>query len=284
MAESQGTPRLPTPHPQAFAEFPPCSEVSMTPAERRRTLLRMTDVLIDIGANEGQYGAWARKLGFKGRIISFEPQQATCEALSRAARGDDLWEYHRVAIGESDGELELHVFTDSTMTSAFSPTPNLLRSFPESVETGTEIVPMRSMLSLWPSLNCAGQRVFFKADVEGYELAVLRGAGAVLRDVAFMELELSLGDTFLGAPLIQDVLAFLSDQGFSVLALEQNHADEYDTGQMYMVDGIFRRDEPHLGPNPSTGRISGPGQTPGGITAATSPPHRPGPAAEANDA
>lgn len=229
------------PVPQTSPEFPPCGEIPMTPAERRAVLLRDIDVLIDVGANEGQYASWFRSLGFQGRIISFEPATAAFAILARAASGDERWECHNVALGPEDAELELHIARDSTMTSAFQPTAQILRIFPDAAETGTERAPMRSLKSLWPSLGCDGQRIYLKIDVEGFELAVLRGAGPVLGDVSFLELELSLAPSFGDAPLIQELLTFVDGRGFSVFAFELNHGDDHTTGQMLVIDGIFRR-------------------------------------------
>ncbi len=73
--------------------FPPCSNRSMTPAARRRLLLREIAVVLDVGANEGQYGSWVRSvLSFPGRIISFEPSNRTFNTLACAASGDTKWE------------------------------------------------------------------------------------------------------------------------------------------------------------------------------------------------
>jgi hypothetical protein len=69
---------------------------------------------------------------------------------------------------------------------------------------------------------------------------VLKGARPLLHEVSVIELELSLTHNFLEAPLLDEVFAFLTASGFSVVALEQNHRDDETTGQALMVDGIFR--------------------------------------------
>jgi FkbM family methyltransferase len=227
--------------PQADHAYPLRAEAPTTPTARRELLLRDVDVVVDAGANEGQYALWFRSLGFAGRIISVEPQSAPFTTLSAAAARDPRWECHKVALGTCDGQATLRVARNTTVTSLFALTPQLQRVVPDATEIGAEAVPMRSLASLWPSLHDAGERVYLKIDVEGAELDVLRGAGDVLEYVDILELELSLAPNFSGAPLIDEVLAYVLGRGYYIVALEANHGDDPDIGQMLVVDGLFRR-------------------------------------------
>ncbi|MEU0990676.1 FkbM family methyltransferase [Streptomyces sp. NPDC005953] len=225
-------------------EFPPFSENMMTPKVRRSLLFREVDVLIDGGANHGQYGLWARECGFRGRIISFEPSSQAFTRLTEAARSDDKWDCHHLALGWRDGEVDLHLSHTSLGTSVFRPTAEHFRAWPEDVETGTERAPMRSLSSLHDQLNLADQRVYLKLDVEGAELSALRGAGTLLDQVSLIELEISLVRLYQGAPIFEEVVSYLAERGFSAVALEQNGGDEESSGQMLMIDGIFRSSMP----------------------------------------
>ena len=61
------------------------------------------DLVLDVGANTGQFGAYLRELGYAGTIHSFEPVEATFQALQRRTSGDANWSCHRMALGR-EGE------------------------------------------------------------------------------------------------------------------------------------------------------------------------------------
>lgn len=212
----------------------------MTAKERRRILLRDIDIVIDGGANCGQYAKWMRECGFRGTIISFEPASETFSVLSEAAQGDDNWYCRQEGLGSEDGQVSLNLTQTSLGSSIFRRTCLHLQMWPMDVDAGAEDVPVRSLRSLWEELGCEGKRVFLKLDVEGAELSVLEGAGPVLGRVALLELELPLVALHHNVPTLAEILSFLEDQRFSTVALEQNHRGDEVTGQMLMIDGIFR--------------------------------------------
>jgi hypothetical protein len=44
--------------------------------------------VIDVGAYHGEYGQLLRAIGYKGRIVSFEPVKSSYDILSKRAAGD----------------------------------------------------------------------------------------------------------------------------------------------------------------------------------------------------
>src|SRR5215471_3218540 len=67
------------------------------------------NLVFDVGANIGQYGAEMRSLGYRGRIVSFEPLSREFEVLRKRAENDALWKVDNRALGDCEGTAEIHV-------------------------------------------------------------------------------------------------------------------------------------------------------------------------------
>jgi len=106
------------------------------------------DLVLDVGANEGQFAQELRDGGYRGRIVSFEPLRDAHAKLARAAAGDSAWTVHeRCAIGDHDGEVEIHVAGNSVSSSIRPMLEQHAQSAPESRYVGTERVPLRRLKS-----------------------------------------------------------------------------------------------------------------------------------------
>ena len=61
-------------------------------------------LVIDVGANEGQYGAGLRRAGYTGRVVSFEPGAEAHRNLTQRAHADVQWDVApRLALGAEPG-------------------------------------------------------------------------------------------------------------------------------------------------------------------------------------
>ena len=135
---------------------------------------RAVDVVLDVGANAGQYGELLRERGYRGRIVSLEPVAEPFAELERRARADGSWEAHRLAASDSEGELTLNVTGDSRSSSVL-PRNERFADVPGWEHKETQVVPARRLDGLVPELLRAGERAYLKLDVQGYERQVLTG-------------------------------------------------------------------------------------------------------------
>jgi FkbM family methyltransferase len=212
------------------------------PALRHAELARAYDVnlVLDVGANDGAFGRALRAAGYRGRIVSFEPQQVAFAELERAATALPPWTSKRVALGAAVGDAELHVAGNSSSSSLLPMTGRHVASSPESRVIGTERVPVTTLDELRAELVGADDRIYLKVDVQGFELEVLRGAETTLQGVALLCAELSFEALYEGAPVYSDVIDHLAERGFALLAIDPVFVDPKD-GRLLQVDAFFGR-------------------------------------------
>jgi len=214
----------------------------LSPADRRARLLGQAQVrvLLDIGANTGQYARWIRRAGFGGIIISFEPMADPFAELNRYAASDPNWYCYRLALGENEGTSEINVSTDSVSSSLLTIHEKTIQMEPETALVGAEMVKTARLDSLWHELELNPGPRYMKIDVQGAELDVLRGAEDILPNIDFVEAELSLAVGYKGQPLFREVIDYLETLNFELISLEPI-ADDPSSGRMLDLDGIFSR-------------------------------------------
>jgi FkbM family methyltransferase len=198
------------------------------------------DSVLDIGANEGQYGYLVRDHGFRGRLISFEPLAEPFAALERRAAGDPRWECLRLALGGERGRAEMNVARLSAASSLLEAEDWFVEGLPIAERVGTESVEIATLDEISPELLDPDSRVLLKLDVQGYEEQVLAGAEETLDRVVLLEQELSLIPLYEGESGILEALENLRDLGFSPVSLEPaGYLPE--SGEVPQVDGLFVR-------------------------------------------
>jgi FkbM family methyltransferase len=209
---------------------------------RRQLLLEhyRVQLVLDVGANAGQYARQLRRGGYRHRIVSFEPQSSAFELLQKRAAGDPQWSALHVALSDADGTAQINLAGNSLSSSLLGMLPTHAESAPESTYVGREAVTTRRLDGLLPDLAPVGTPTYLKIDTQGSELKVLRGAGDALQHVDTLELELSLVPLYEGAPLFQEMLAWLAERGYELVGLEPAFSDPR-SGRLLQADGFFHR-------------------------------------------
>lgn len=213
---------------------------------RRGQLMRHRgiDLVLDVGANRGQYGLCLRQaLGYRGRIVSFEPLQQPFALLQQAAAGDAGWQVRQLALGSVEGPAAMHVAGNSESSSLLDMLPLHRTSAPESDYIGTEPVMLATLDGLFPDLQGGAQHVWLKIDAQGYEHQILQGMTRHLARVEAVQLEMSLQPLYAGAPLLRQTQQLMADLGFRCVGLEPGFCDPR-SGELLQADGIFVRDLP----------------------------------------
>jgi FkbM family methyltransferase len=213
---------------------------------QRRHLLRFlserrVNVVLDVGANAGQYARGLRDLGYQGRIVSFEPLSEAFAALQKAAAIDEDWKCLNLALGDVDLEgAEFHVSGFSESSSLLPINDRHIKALPASACRRTESVRVARLDSLRSEILRPDDSVWLKLDVQGFEKNVLLGATETLAQVQFIDTELSLVALYDGQPLLCEMVELIQAKGFEPISFE-NGFIEPQTGYALQVDGLFSR-------------------------------------------
>ena len=201
------------------------------------------DVILDVGANAGQFALSLREpIGYRGKIVSFEPLPDAFAHLRSLAVKDPSWEAHNVALGDVDGELKLNVSKNRVSSSFLAIRETSTSVEPNSAYETECVVTVRSLDSLLPQLEVvkADSRMMLKLDTQGFESRVVAGAKDSLSRMSLVQMEMSLVRLYDDEVLFLDMCNLMRTLGFDLIALDPGFAD-VATGRLLQVDGLFAR-------------------------------------------
>jgi len=174
------------------------------------------ETIIDVGANEGQFGKFLRSIGFYGKIYSFEPVKAAFEKLASISSADENWIVFNFALGSEAGESFINVSKHTSFSSLLKPSDYALERWESSHVEHQEKIIIRTLdecreEGLIPAVN-----VFLKMDTQGYDLEVFKGAQLTLPVIRGVLSELSLIAVYNDMPNYMQSLSAFEKAGFSV--------------------------------------------------------------------
>jgi FkbM family methyltransferase len=198
------------------------------------------DLVLDIGANIGQWASELRREGFPGDIISFEPLGDAHRQLIRNARKDPKWTVApRMALGDRNADVQINIAGNSFSSSLLPMLPEHVAGAPESAFVGSEFTPMTTLDSLTGSVIPSDrQRIFCKLDVQGFEGKVLAGASDLMKRIIGVQMEMSLAQLYEGQSSFSELLNGMTRSGFEVFGFVPGFVDPA-SGRMLQIDGIF---------------------------------------------
>ncbi|WP_026633036.1 FkbM family methyltransferase [Dyadobacter alkalitolerans] len=199
------------------------------------------NVIFDIGANTGQYGQRLRAMGYKGKIISFEPLPEAYGQINEVSASDSAWTVVNCAMGRYVGETEINVSGNSYSSSILEVLPAHLESAPQSAFLYKITVPVQTIDSVIDQYYVENSRLFVKIDTQGFEKQVFAGGMQSLDKISGFQMELSLVPLYEGETLFYEMVDLLREYGFKLMLVEGGHRN-YDTGEILQVEGYFYRE------------------------------------------
>ncbi|MFY4728949.1 FkbM family methyltransferase, partial [Nitrospira sp. BLG_2] len=178
------------------------------------------DLVLDIGANTGQFGSEIRYYGYTGKIVSFEPLSQAHSILVKTIAEDSNWEaYPPCALGDQNGETVINIAGNSQSSSLLPMLEAHRSAAPESVYEGEEKVSIKTLDIVAREYVKGARAPFLKIDTQGFEWRVLDGARETLPRIKGILVELSLVPLYEGQHLWRDLVDRLEDEGFALWAL-----------------------------------------------------------------
>lgn len=166
--------------------------------------------VIDVGANKGQFAAFAQARWPNARLICFEPLPGPRAKLIAVTAGTA--EIHPIALGEVEGEAVMHV-ASRVDSSSLLPLGEMQKRLFNMDESGQLTVPVRRLDAVIHAEDLP-RSVLLKIDVQGFEYQTLKGAECVLDAFDAVYVEASFVELYAGQRLAEDVAALLGDSGF----------------------------------------------------------------------
>ena len=200
---------------------------------------RKIRVVLDVGANVGQFASKIRQRGYSGKIISFEPLKSARQKLITLANNDNNWFVHdRAAVGDINGEVSINVSRNLSSSSIMPMLDAHSKVEPNSVYIDCETTPLITLDSVSDHYLAEFDKCFIKIDTQGYESQVLDGADETLNNVSAVMCELSLIPLYSGQDLWRDMITKLDKKGFELWSIERGFTDKTN-GRTLQVDAVF---------------------------------------------
>lgn len=201
-------------------------------------------IVLDVGANEGQFAEMVLDGGFKGCVISFEAiEEVHRRLVERAKQRTSSWIVATCgALGAQKGSAKLNLAGNSVSSSLLPMRKEHVSALPASEYVSSQDVRVERLDEVAQSLMPEKGMALLKIDTQGFELEVLRGATGILPRTAAIQIEMSLVPLYDGAPNFTDAKSYVESLGFELFSVVCGFKNR-ETGRLLQVDGVFLRKE-----------------------------------------
>jgi FkbM family methyltransferase len=176
----------------------------MASLRRIRSMGFSPALVFDVGASNGQWTRECLSIFPDARYVLADPLEVNWPALARLTAADPRISTWQGALGPYEGSLDVYCHGDQSSALASREFAGPKRS-----------VPMQTLDALFARERSPAP-VLVKADVQGYELEVLRGGELCLQSAEFVLLEVSFRRLYDQCALAHEVIEYLGGRGFCI--------------------------------------------------------------------
>lgn len=212
---------------------------------------RIEGTWIDVGAHHGETTLHHATANPGLRVYAFEPNLSVAAKLMGRASN---YFVIPMAVAEKNGIANLQVNEFDAASSLLPFNEASLKSWigGEALKVNSIAVVPTIRLDTFMDLAAIQSVDYLKIDAQGMDLAVVRSSGTRLRDIAKITLEVDIKSVplYSGAPSKDEVLAFLSEAGFSLVSAEKQTHGQEENLTFIRADQLhrLRDDKPSMQP------------------------------------
>jgi FkbM family methyltransferase len=198
------------------------------------------DLVIDVGAGEGEFALELIRAGYKNKIISIEPVLEAYCLLKDSSRVYKNWViFPRMAAGEVNKLTKINVSKNSVSSSLLRLLPVHLKAAKDSKYIKQENVGMYKLDSFFNEFR-KYKNILIKIDAQGYESYILEGAKKILesRNLKGLLIETSFVRLYRGQKLFDYLYKKMTDLGFNIWGEEEVLVDR-STGRLLQANFLM---------------------------------------------
>ena len=175
-------------------------------------LKRNIKVILDVGANTGQFAQRFHEIIPQAKIYSFEPIKHCFDELKKNTKDINIQAFN-IALGDKEEQVEINI-------SKHTPSSSLLEmaDLHKEVFAGTdfqqkETISVKRLDDVAPQFGKL-ENILLKIDVQGFEDRVISGGQETLKQVDTIVIETSFQELYHGQLLFDGIYRQLTDLGF----------------------------------------------------------------------
>lgn len=174
-------------------------------------------VIVEAGANDGTDTAAFAGMLPDGQVHAFEPVPSAYERLTRQTGHLPNVLTYPLALGDREGTAPMWMSSEAQQGSSSLRRPTgHIEAFPKVAFADAPVSVDLTTLAAWSERAGVGRVDGMWLDMQGFELAALKGAGALLDSTQALLVEAFRVELYEDAPLWPDVRAWLESRGFRV--------------------------------------------------------------------
>jgi FkbM family methyltransferase len=187
--------------------------------------------IVDVGASDGKWTRECMTIFPDARYFLVDPLPENAAPLKALQAAQPRVKFWSGGLGAQPGTLSMKVHGDqsSFLNSEYASGPGQERA-----------VEVRTLDSFLGS-DLLDPPAMIKADVQGYELEVLKGAGKCLNTTQLLLLEVSFRRIYAGCPLAHEVISHVASAGFRAYDI-CSYVQRPRDGELVQADMIFVKD------------------------------------------